>query len=184
MSRLTSISPDTATGEAKAVLDKVAKAMGMTPNLTRVMALRPAVLEGYLGFSGALGKGALPPRTREALALTIAGRNGCDYCASAHSAISGSLKVDPAEVARQLEGRSQDQRLAAILTFALAVSESRGHVSSADLATVRAAGLEDADIVEIVAQVALNTFTNLLNNVAETDIDFPFVSARRPTVAA
>jgi uncharacterized peroxidase-related enzyme len=184
MPRIASISPENATGEAKALLDKVAKSMGKAPNLTQVMALRPAVLEGYLGLAGALSKGGLPPRTREALALTVAGRNGCDYCASAHSAISGSLNVGQAEIARHREGHSDDPKLSAILAFATAVTEKRGHVSDADLTAVRAAGLSDADIIEIVAQVALNTFTNLINSVAQTEIDFPVASVRRPLVAA
>jgi alkylhydroperoxidase family enzyme len=44
---------------------------------------------------------------------------------------------------------------------------------------VRAAGFNDAAVVEIVLTAALNTFTNYINEVAKTDIDFPVVTARR-----
>lgn len=184
MARLTSISPETATGEAKTLLDAVAKKMGKAPNMTRAMAVQPAVLEGYLGFSGALAKGRLDAKTRAAIALAVAGVSGCDYCASAHSYVSGSLKVDQAEIDNRLAGRSDDPRIAAILTFAKAVVETRGQVSDAELAAVRSAGFDDADIGEVIANVALNSFTNLFNNVADTEIDFPRVSVRTPAIAA
>ena len=51
----------------------------------------------------------------------------------------------------------------------------RGHVSDADLAAVKAAGYSNAEIVEIVLHVALNTLTNYINEVAQTAIDFPKV---------
>lgn len=184
MSRLTLITSETATGDAKTMLDAVQKKMGMTPNMTRAMAVQPVVLEAYLGFSGALAKGTLDAKTREAIALAVAGRNGCDYCASAHSAISGSLKVDRAEIEHRLAGRSTDPRTAAVLTFATAVVEKRGVVSDAEIAAIRAAGFDDSGIAEIVANVALNSFTNLFNNVAEPTIDFPKVSVREQRAAA
>lgn len=53
---------------------------------------------------------------------------------------------------------------------------TRGQVDDDDLATARAAGLSEGEIVEVVAHVALNIFTNYLNNVADTVVDFPLVS--------
>ena len=64
------------------------------------------------------------------------------------------------------------------MAFARTVAESRGKVGAADLAAVRRAGFSDAQLVEIVLVVAENFLTNLINNVGETDIDFPIVSAR------
>jgi alkylhydroperoxidase family enzyme len=52
----------------------------------------------------------------------------------------------------------------------------RGQVSDATLSAARAAGLDDGEIVEVVAHVALNVFTNYLNNVAQTEVDFPVVA--------
>ena len=42
---------------------------------------------------------------------------------------------------------------------------------------VRMAGYDDAQIVEIVQHVALNTWTNYVNSVAQTEIDFPVAQA-------
>ena len=59
----------------------------------------------------------------------------------------------------------------------------RGRVSDGDLDEVREAGFDDAAIAEVVANVALNIFTNYFNNVAETDIDFPKAPALTPEPA-
>ncbi len=70
-----------------------------------------------------------------------------------------------------------DARADAALVFGRKVLETRGHVSDADLAAVRLAGFSEAQVIEIVANVAVNVLTNYINNVAETDIGFPVVRA-------
>lgn len=179
MPRLQAIDPAAATGRAKELLDGVHKKLGATPNLLRAMANQPAVLDAYLKVGEALGQGRFDAKTREAIALTVAGANGCDYCASAHAAISKGLKVGQTEIESHLAGRSDDPKLQALLTFTGAVVAKRGYVTDADLAAVRASGHDDDAIVETVANVAVNILTNYLNHVAETEIDFPLVSPNR-----
>ena len=183
MPRLTAIEPAEATGQAADLLAAIKQKLGVAPNIFRTMANRPAVLESFLGFNEGLGGGRFDAATREAIALTVAGENACDYCASAHSAISKSLKVDQGEIDHRLAGRSSDVEIDAILTFARAVVANKGHVTASDLALARDAGLDDGDIVEIVANVALNIFTNYFNHVAETEIDFPVVRTGTPQAA-
>lgn len=178
MSRLASVNPETATGKAKDLLDKVQKGLGVTPNIFRSMAVQPAVLDAYLAFSGALGGGTLGPKVREAIALTVGGANGCDYCASAHSAISHGLKVADDEIARQLSAHSADPKLETALTLARKIVARRGLVSEADVQATRDAGYDDGQIGEIVAHVAINLFTNYFNHVNDTEIDFTPVSAQ------
>ncbi|MFA5970314.1 MAG: peroxidase-related enzyme [Sphingomonas sp.] len=177
MARLTIPTKDTAPAKAQPLLDAVEKQLGVVPNLFRLVAASPATLEGFLGFNGALAQ-TLDAKTRERIALAVAQANGCDYCLSAHSYLGENLaKLDAAEIALNRQGKSGDARANAAVHFATQVVATRGQVSSADLADVRAAGFEDAGIVEIVANVAINLFTNYMNNVAETDIDFPAVHA-------
>lgn len=173
MSRIHAIEPSEATGRASELLAAVKSKLGLVPNLTKVMATAPAVLEGYLGLSGALAHGTLPPKIREQLALVVGEANGCDYCLSAHSLFGKKLGLTEAQLLAAREGRSDDTKTAAALHFARQVIAARGKVSDADLAAVRAAGYGDGEIAEIVGHVALNTFTNYVNNVAETEIDFP-----------
>jgi uncharacterized peroxidase-related enzyme len=164
---------------AQPLLQAVKKQLGVVPNLFRLVATSPAALEGYLGMSGALSKGELPAATRERIALAVAEINGCSYCLSAHTYLGKNLaKLDDAEVAANRAGGSNDPKADAAVRFAAKVTESRGHVSEADLKAVKAAGYSDAQVIEIVQHVALNTWTNYINVVAQTDIDFPVVDAR------
>ncbi len=183
MPRIAPLDPAQTGGKAKALLDGVQKALGMTPNLVRSFAHSPAALQAYLDFNKALGGTSLDGKTREAIALTVAGENGCDYCASAHTALGGMLGVESAELAANLEGRSTDPRLAAVLAFARAVVVKRGWVSDAELAAARAAGLGDTEITEIVTIVAGNILTNYFNHVAGTEVDFPLVRSGRKAAA-
>jgi len=180
MSRIpTPASIEAAPANARPLLEAVKKQLGVVPNLFRLVANSPAALEGYLGLNGALGKGSLDARTRERIALAVAEINGCSYCLSAHTYLGKNLaKLDDAELAANRRGVSNDPQADAAVRFAVKVMNNRGHVSDADLSAVRMAGYSDAQIVEIVLHVALNTLTNYVNEVAKTDIDFPVVEAR------
>ncbi len=175
MSRIHQIAIDAATGKAKELLDAVKAKLGLVPNITRAMANSPAVLEGYLGLSGALGKGSLSAKNREQIALAVGQSNQCNYCLAAHSAIGKMVGLTPDQILDSRRGTAIDAKSDAVIRFARKVVDERGHVSDADVAEVRAAGLDDGAIAEIVANVALNIFTNYFNHVAETDIDFPEV---------
>ncbi len=171
---------DTAPAASQPLLQGVQKMLGSVPNLFRLVSNSPAALEGYLGMSGALAKGALPAPTRERIALAVAEINGCDYCLSAHTYLGTHLaKLDADEIAANRDGRSNDTKADAAVRFAADVAHQRGKVSPAALQAVRDAGYSDAQIIEIVQHVALNVWTNYLNNVAETDVDFPVVVARK-----
>ncbi|MCA9764754.1 MAG: carboxymuconolactone decarboxylase family protein, partial [Gemmatimonadetes bacterium] len=126
MSRITQVTDTAANAQAKALFTAIKGKIGMVPNLYRVAANQPAVLSGMLGLNEALAGGNFDAQTREAIALAVAGANACDYCASAHAAISAGLKVAPDAVEAHLAGRSDDPRLAAILKLALAIVAKRG----------------------------------------------------------
>ncbi|MDF2235081.1 carboxymuconolactone decarboxylase family protein [Albimonas sp. CAU 1670] len=164
---------------AQPLLEGVQKSLGSVPNLFRLTANSPAALEGWLGLSGALGKGALKPQTRERIALAVAQENGCSYCLAAHSYLARNLaKLDDAEIAANRAGGSTDAKADAAVRFAVKLVRARGHVSEADLNEVRAAGYGDAELVEIVVHVALNTLTNYVNEAFGTPVDFPAVDAK------
>jgi uncharacterized peroxidase-related enzyme len=177
MSRLSIPSFDAAPDASKPILDAVHKQLGVVPNLFRLIANSPAALAAFAGFQGALGK-TLDVKTRERIALAVAQVNGCDYCLSAHTYLGLNLaKISAEEIALNRKGGSGDAKAHAAVSFAAKVARERGHVGDADVAAVREAGFTDAQIVEIVGLVAENTFTNYLNNVAGTEIDFPVVRA-------
>ena len=165
---------------SRAQLEAVGKSLGVVPNLFRVVGNSPAALKGYLGMSAALSGAALDARTQERIALALAEINGCDYCLSAHTFLGRKVaKLDDAEITANRNGASNDPKASAAVRFAAEIVKQRGHVADEAVAAVKAAGYGDAEIVEIVLAVALNTFTNYVNEVAQTAIDFPTIHARR-----
>lgn len=156
------------------LLDAVETMLGSVPNMFRIIGNSPAALEGYLGLKGALAKGKLPAATRERIALAVAQRNDCGYCLAAHTYLGTNLaKLDAAEIAANRKGFSNDAKADAAVRFAAQIVEHRGGVQAEAVKSVRDAGYTDAEIVEIIAHVALNTLTNYVNEVLETEIDFP-----------
>lgn len=184
MQRISKITIDQAQGKAKDLLTGAKNAMGAELNIFSTMANAPAALEGLLGLVGALGKGKLPAKLREQIALVTAGYNGCDYCASAHTYLAGKAGVPAEEATANLAGDSSDGKTQAALTFARKLVEHRGHVSDADFAALRSAGFNDEELVEILAHVALNSFTNYFNVAFKVEVDMPLVSTAKTSKAA
>lgn len=164
------VSADTKT---KAILDAVEKKMGMVPNIISTMAQSPAVANAYLGFSQALGEGNLPARLREQISLVVGETNSCGYCVSAHTILGKSAGLDEQSVLAAREGKASDSKEEAVLHFAQKLVRERGIMADADIVMLRDSGLNDSEICEIVANIALNIFTNYFNHVAGTEIDFP-----------
>jgi uncharacterized peroxidase-related enzyme len=173
MSRISQIAPETATGKAKELLGAVNAKLGIVPNMTRAMVNSPAVLEGYLQLSGALGKGKLSAKIREEIALAVGEANQCDYCLAAHSAIGKMVGLTADQIRDSRLGTAVDPKSDALIRFARKLVDSRGLVADQDIVAVREAGFDDGAIAEVVANVALSVFTNYFNTVAQTDIDFP-----------
>lgn len=180
MNRIPPLDPTTATGKSRQLLDAVQSKLGITPNLTRVLAHAPSALEGYLSFSGAVAGGGLSARVREQIALTVAEENSCGYCLSAHTFIGGKVGLTDSQIADARQASATDGKTDGILKLAANLVAKRGKISDASLESARQAGISDAEIVETVANVALNLFTNYLNHVAETVIDFPEIVPSRP----
>ena len=175
MARINAIDPTQAAGQARLLLDAVKAHLGITSNLVKTMAVAPAALEGLLQLDASLQAGVLDAPFREQIALAVAQVNACEYCLSAHCVLGARAGLNPDAIAGSRIARATGAKREAGLKFAQTVVVQRGEVSDAAFATVRKAGYSDAEIVEIVANVALNVFTNYFNLVAQTDIDFPRV---------
>jgi uncharacterized peroxidase-related enzyme len=181
MSRIpTPATIEAAPSASRPLLEGVKKQLGTVPNMFRLISNSPASLESYLGLSDTLNKGAPPAQTRERIALAVAEINGCNYCLSAHTYLGKNLaKLDDAEINANRNGASNDLKADAAVRFAVKVVRAHGHVTEDDITAVKAAGYDNAQLIEIVLHVALNTWTNYINEVAKTDIDFPVVTARQ-----
>jgi uncharacterized peroxidase-related enzyme len=176
MPRIQPLDSATVTGAAAEQLATTKKMFGSVPNMFATAAQSPAAITAMNGFFAALGKGALGGKIGEQVAIAVAQSNNCEYCLSAHTAIGGMHGVSPANLASARVGRSDDAKAQAAITLALDIVRTKGRVSDATLAAAHASGLNDGEIVEVVGHVALNIFTNYLNNLAGTDVDFPVVA--------
>jgi uncharacterized peroxidase-related enzyme len=178
MSRVPLVDPKAVTDERQALLSQIQSAFGATPNMFRAVANSSAALKSLWGAFGALGSGVIPAKLGEQIAVAIANRNACEYCLAAHTALGRKAGATGQEMSAAQGGQSDDPKTAAALHFALAVVEGRGKIASEDVQALRAVGFSDEAIVEILAHVALNLFTNYVNVAFDVPVDFPGVKLR------
>jgi uncharacterized peroxidase-related enzyme len=177
MSRIQALDPTTTEGKTSELLAAVNKMLGVVPNLFRVTANSQPSLDAMVALFGATARGKLGARTREAIALVVAETNGCDYCLSAHSVLGAKAGLAKEDVDAARDASSKDAKTAAILRLARTMVLERGAVGAAGIASLREAGVSDAEALEVVTNVVLNIFTNYVNLLADTEIDFPVVRA-------
>jgi uncharacterized peroxidase-related enzyme len=171
--RIRPVDPDHVTGAIRRRFAEIRAKFALVPNLFRVLANAPVALEGLMDLSAALAGGALNQKTREQLALAIAESNLCAYCLSAHKAMAAKIGLNQTEIDDAIRASAADTRTDAVLKLARSIVVQRGELTDADLERARVAGLADGEIVETVANVALNIFENYMSHIARVPIDFP-----------
>jgi len=172
-SRIQLVDPHRVTGKTRRLLGQVRAKFAFVPNLFRALANAPIALEGYVNFSAALAGGVLDDRIREQIGLAVAESNLCDYCRSAHTFLGQRAGLTSAEIANAIRARAADPKTDVILKLARNIVVQRAEIRDTDLQQARAAGLSDSEIIETVANVALNIFMNYVSHAARLPIDFP-----------
>lgn len=185
MNRLPIPTVEAAPSAAQPLLAAVKQQIGMVPNLMKVLANSPTSLSAYLGFSAGIAGGEFDAAARERIAITVAEANGCEYCLSAHTYMGrNAAKLSDDELDAARDGRSENPKMFALLQFTQVVLANLGRVDDADLEKFFAAGYGPNAAVEVVANIAINVFTNYVNNIARTTVDFPHVHPRGMSCAA
>lgn len=179
MTRIALVSPADTTGERQQLLAQIQGAFGATPNMFKAVANSTAALKSMWGSFGALGGGVIGAKLGEQIAVAVADRNDCHYCLAAHTALGRKAGATAEEMANAQRGKSSDPKTAAALTFAQKLVEARGQITDAEVRALRDAGYDDQDVVEIIAHVALNLFTNYINVALAVPVDFPGVKLVR-----
>jgi uncharacterized peroxidase-related enzyme len=175
MARIQPVQVSNADPKVAQLFQSVERKLGGVPNLIATLANSRAAAQAYLGFAEALAGGSLPAPLREQLALVVGQTNECDYCVAAHSFLGRKAGLSEGDILDARRGSADDMKTAVALAFARKIVENRGRVSDDDLEDVRRVGYTEGQIAEIVANVAVNTFTNYFNHVAGTETDFPAV---------
>lgn len=145
------------------------------PPPVRVLANSPATMNAFFALHGTLGQGQMSPKLREQIAIAIGNAQGCRYCVSHHTQLGRKMGLSEQELDMARSGRAPEAKAEVALQFARQIAARRGAVTDAELATARAAGFSDGDVVEILGQVVATTFGNYLNHLAQTEIDIPTV---------
>jgi uncharacterized peroxidase-related enzyme len=176
MTRTTVLTPEQVPAVSKETLDAFTRNIGFTPNMMAAFAQSPIAFNAWAALLSSLSK-ALDVRTRDSIGLAVSEVNGCNYCLTVHSFTAEHMaKLSAEEIILARKGHANDPKRDAAVQFARKVIETRGQVGDADLQNVRDAGFTEANIIEIVALVAMYTLTNLFNNVFDPDKDFPAVA--------
>ena len=176
MPKSAALKPEQVPADSKSTLDAFTENIGFTPNMLATFAQSPIAFNAWAGLLGSLSK-ALDAKTRDSIGLAVSEVNGCYYCLTVHSFTAEHMaKLPPDEIILARMGRASDPKRDAAVQFARKVIETRGEVSDADLKAVRDAGYMDANIMEIVALVAMYSLTNFFNNVFDPERDFPAVA--------
>lgn len=175
MARTAALKPDQVPAESKPILDAFTKNIGFTPNMMAAFAQSPIAFNSWATLLGSLSK-TLDVKTRDSIGLAVSEVNGCNYCLTVHSFTAEHMaKLSAHDIILARKGHANDAKRDAAVQFARKVIETRGHVSDADLKAVREVGYTDANIIEILALVAMYSLTNFFNNVFDHEKDFPAV---------
>lgn len=173
MQRISALTIDNAPEDSKPVLEQINSKFGKLPNILATLANSPTALKTLMGVFGALEAGELDGKPHEAIALRIGQMNGCNYCLAAHTAKAKMAGATEDETLAWRKGEADDGRLKALLELATALNEKRGAITDDELAKARGAGLSDGEILEALAIVICNIFTNSINALVKTEVDFP-----------
>jgi uncharacterized peroxidase-related enzyme len=179
MSRLFTQPAEQATGHTAEIFTNIRKAIGMVPNAYAAIGNNsPVALEAALNLDGALRKGSLSAKDIEAVKLAVSQRAACDYCLAAHT-LAGRKAGIPADsmTALRRDEATGDARTDALVHFVHTLVSTSGTVPEAAVRAVQAAGVTDAQIVDVLLAIASITFTNLFNRVNDTALDFPAAPA-------
>ncbi len=168
----------TAPAKSQALLNQIQNAMKATPAMFQAVANSPAALQFMWAGFGALGGGKLGAQLGEQIAVAVANANRCHYCLAAHTALGQGAGLSAETLGHAQVGESSDPRTQAALRFALALVRQRGAVEASDVQVLRTAGFDDEAVVELIAVVALNLFTNYVNIALDVPVDFPAVALR------
>lgn len=179
MSRIQIPAVNTATGATAELYANIKKAVGAVPNTYAALgALSPAGLGAVLGADAALAAGSLSKQDQEVIKLLVSNLTGCDYCETAHFMI-GKMTGLSVEVLQSIRaGRSTgDAKRDALISFVNVLVTTRGTLTDAQFAAIKAAGYTDAQLAEISLAISVIMFTNLFNRINDTTIDFPALPA-------
>ncbi len=161
MTYIDTVAEEDATGDTAKLYATEEEAFGFLPNLVRAFSLRPEVYFAWKQLNGAV-KGGMDLRRYELVTLAAASRLRSSYCTLAHGSVlmdRGFLEPDAVSAAvSDHRSAGLDEVDVAVMDLAAKVAEDATSVEQADVDRLRALGLSDQDILDVVLAVAARCF--------------------------
>ena len=161
---------DSAPQGARSLLEAVQAQWGFVPNLHAVLAESPLALAGYEAlFDLVRERASLTPVEQQTAFLAASVFHGCAYCTMGHTFLARQAGMEEADLEALRAGREPaGARLATLAAFTRKLLETRGHAGPGALSDVLAAGFTRAQVLEVVAIIAVKTISNYTNHITAT----------------
>jgi uncharacterized peroxidase-related enzyme len=178
MSRLSVLPVAEATGTAADLFAAIKKAAGKVPNAYATIGTHaPEALGAALNLDGVLQKGTLSKADIETIRLAVSEVAGCDYCLAAHTLMGKFAGLAPETMKQVRAGEATgDAKRDALVRFVRAIVTTSGTLPAQELNAVREAGYTERQVIEIALAIAAISFTNIVNRVNDTTVDFPAIA--------
>lgn len=173
MSRIEQVAVEEAKPELKDVYQNVKKKIGAVPNFMQYLGNSPAALKGFLGLLQAVEQTTLNPKLREQIALAVSEANHCNYCLAIHTHLAKMAGLPDQEIILARKSEAQDPKTKAILKFVRHVVDKRAIVSNEEIESLKATGITDSELVEIILNINLSMFTNYFNLIVDPKSEWP-----------
>lgn len=160
MTFIETVSEGEAPGDVTRMYETDREAFGHLPNFTRAFSHRPAVYAAWRELNGAI-KAGMDLRRYELATVAAARRLRSTYCMMAHGSVLMDRFVAPDELAAIVADHHDaglDPVDVAVMDLADKVAHDATSVTEADVEALRAHGLSDADIFDVVVAAAARCF--------------------------
>lgn len=185
MPRISIIEHDAASPQVQALYLDFQSRMSFpaAPNFIKAQGHSATVTSGTWDLvRNVLVMGEIPRYIKEMLFVAISKDRRCRYCEAAHIACCRMLGVAPA-LLDNLTGDINlihDAKLRDIIFFGLKCSRNPQSLTEADMAGLRAHGLNESKIVEIIAMSGLAVYANIMADATAVDADGMFETVSAP----
>jgi len=157
---------------SRPALQSLQDAFGFVPAVAGAIAGSPTLADAFVAVFRNAHAGTLDEAQIQALLLTNAVTNACEWAVAFHSALALRSGVSAADVAALRRGFDpSDPRLAAPARFTRRLVERRGHAGEAHVQALLDGGCTAAQALEVVLVAAASTITNYVATLAQPPLD-------------
>jgi uncharacterized peroxidase-related enzyme len=165
-----------ATGEVAALFEEIKREMGfpMVPNFMRALAISPAALRiHWTAYRALLEHSTLPQSLSAMILYAIARQNECQYCSASHELACLTLGIDEATLQTLVNDLPHltPERIRTTIQFALKVASKAKALTRQDYDDVRAEGVTDEEIVEIIQLASIGSSGDVLADALKVEVD-------------